>query len=121
MVMINIQVRDTYVQFFTPLEFFNSSIVLVHINYSIHFVLSAEKIWSDEWSKFDGHIYKFFTNNTITAREARHACREHGALLASVNTPAEQTAIVEGALRKRTLSAFISGSDEITGVEARPH
>ena len=79
--------------------------------------MSAEKIWSDEWSKFDGHIYKFFTNNTITAREARHACRDHGALLASVNTAEEQTAIVEGALKKRTLSAFISGSDEITGAK----
>ena len=76
----------------------------------------AEKIWSNEWSKFDGHIYKFFSNNTISAWESRDACREHGAMLASVNTAAELGAITEGAMKKRTMSAFISGSDHVTGI-----
>ena len=74
-------------------------------------VLTADFVWSDEWAEFGGHSYKYFEDLTITAERSRDACAQHGALLVSINNAEEQEFIVDNVLRRRTLSAFIGGSD----------
>ena len=72
-------------------------------------------MWSDEWSELEGHQYKFFSDLSITANGGRDQCYQHGGLLVSINTREEQEFIQYKVLRKRTLSAFIGGSDRVEG------
>ena len=76
---------------------------------------SAGFVYPDDWVDFDGHEYRFYPDTTITALESRAACLEHGALLASINSATEQEFISEKVVSKRTLAAFIGGTDEARG------
>ena len=83
----------------------------------MHFYSSniAEYVWSNEWSEFEGHAYKFFSDLQITSPVAREACRGHGGLLVSINSVEEQVFIGDSVLKQRVLSAFIGGSDSSVG------
>ena len=80
-----------------------------------YFPFSAEYIWSEEWSTFGGHAYKFFSDGRVTFPDARDACRVHGGLLVSINSPEEQDFIKNSVLKKRALSAFTGGTDRTNG------
>ena len=79
------------------------------------FVFSADYVWSDEWATYKGNEYKYFADPAVTATGARHKCAEHGGLLVSINSPEEEEFLMEKVIQKRTLSAFMGGSDEVTG------
>ena len=66
-------------------------------------------MWSEDWVDYLDHSYKFFSDLTITADQARVECGSHAGLLVSVNSPQELEFIELSVLRKRTLSAFIGG------------
>ena len=59
--------------------------------------------------------YKYFENATLTSKGAKEACAQLGALLLSINNQDEQTFVATRVLRKRTLAAFIGGSDGARG------
>ena len=75
----------------------------------------AGYVYPDDWVEFDGHRYRFYPDTTITALESRTACLEYGALLASINSAEEQEFISTSVFSKRTLAAFIGGTDEAKG------
>lgn len=77
--------------------------------------ISADFVWSDEWFEHDGHEYKYISDVTITADDARRQCRTHGAQLVSINDEEEQKVIHYDVVKKRTLSAFIGGTDTNQG------
>ena len=79
----------------------------------------AGYVYPDDWVVFDGHQYRFYPDTTITALESRAACLEHGALLASINSAEEQEFISTSVFSRRTLAAFIGGTDEATGISHR--
>ncbi len=64
---------------------------------------------------FSGHSYKYFSNLTVTARDARDACMAEGGLLVSINNDDEMDFLIDSVLRRRTLSGFIGGTDEEEG------
>ena len=64
---------------------------------------------------FSGHSYKYFSSLTVTARDARDACLVEGGLLVSINNDDEMDFLIDSVLRRRTLSAFIGGTDENEG------
>ena len=74
---------------------------------------------NDTWIEYNGHLYQYFTDGTVSARDASEYCAADGALLVSINTAEEMTYIEDEVLRKRTLSAFIGGSDEDEGMTSR--
>ena len=87
----------------------------VHIGYnnnkfiSIYYIASG--ILTNNWENFTGHGYKYFANSTISANDAAKACIEQRGLLTSINTKEEMDFIANNVLRRRTLSAYIGGSN----------
>ena len=79
------------------------------------FNVAADFVWSDEWSVYGQHRYKYFDDGSITGERAASECQKMGALLASINDPQEADFISNRVLRKRTLSAFIGATDTETG------
>ena len=53
----------------------------------------AELLINDTWTEYDGHLYKYFTDGTASARDARAYCAAEGAMLVSINAPAEMTCV----------------------------
>ena len=86
----------------------------VHV-FSKFFLISADFVWSDEWSEYKNHTYKYFEDETMTAVRAEQECQKLGTLLVSINDAEEADFIVNSVVRKRTLSAFIGASDVETG------
>ena len=67
---------------------------------------------------YEDHRYRLFYAKSITAAEGREKCRQDGGRLVSINNPEELEFIELNVLQKRTLSAFIGGSDEEEGKSA---
>lgn len=80
------------------------------------FVILAELLLNDTWTEYDGHLYKYFTDGTASARDARAYCAAEGAMLVSINAPAEMTYIEKQVLGDRPLSVYIGGTDELKGM-----
>ena len=78
-------------------------------------LILAELLINDTWTEYDEHLYKYFTDGTASARDARAYCAAEGAMLVSINAPAEMTYIEEQVLVNRKLSAYIGGTDEEDG------
>ena len=72
-------------------------------------------MWSDDWVIFNNHTYKYFADQAITGHRADQQCQDKGTLLVSINSEEEAEFVGNGVLRKRTLSAYIGGSDEDRG------
>ena len=86
--------------------------------FSFYFIFfAADFVWSDEWvvNNETNNEYKFFENASLTSQGAKEACAKLGALLLSINNADEQTFVANRVLRKRTLAAFIGGSDAGNG------
>ncbi len=81
----------------------------------IFFVFPADYVWSDRWEEHNGHEYKYFGDISITAAAARQKCMDSQGMLVSINSDQEEEFIATKVLRKRTLAAFISGTDEKEG------
>lgn len=65
---------------------------------------------SDTWSNCSGHYYKYFQNITISEIDAAQACAQHKGLLVSIDSEDEMNFIEKHVLFRRTLSAFIGGT-----------
>ena len=70
---------------------------------------------NDTWTNYNGHSYKYFSGGTLNAGQANEQCQRDGGLLVSINTREEFNFVSKEVLKKRTLSAFIGGSDLING------
>ena len=110
--ILNPPPHDVYMGMFMCVLTCQTSVILL---IKVYFPFSAEYIWSEEWSTFGGHAYKFFSDGRVTFPEARDACRVHGGLLVSINSPEEQDFIKNSVLKKRALSAFTGGTDRTNG------
>ncbi len=82
------------------------------------FYFQADFVWSDDWADFEDYSYKFFSDVFATARVAADACRGEGGLLVSINSAEEMEFVALSVLRKRTLSAFIGGTDSAEGIKS---
>ena len=79
------------------------------------YFVTAELLFNDTWVRYDSHLYKYVVDGSVSARGASDACAQKGALLVSINDEQEMLFLKESVLRRRTLSAFIGGSDELKG------
>ena len=76
----------------------------------------ADQVTDDSWRDFRGHSYRYFTDGSVSSRQAAEQCYQEGGLLLSMNDETEFDFIKSEILRGRTLSAFIGGTDVQEGI-----